>query len=430
LNTKIWPFLCLMLFVLLGIAVQKTEPGHASGTLIFVSTTGSGTDCSQELPCLPEQGMDNADDGDTIYFKAGTYTGTSDPMFTITKGVSLIGGWDGAATGDVVTDPDEYETELDGEGTRGLFLVDSSSDVYHVSITGFTLRFGRSQFGGAINIKDGKTTIENNSIKSNAATSHGGGIYAEAQDGLVVRNNFFFANSAVNGGGGLRIDRESATEVARIEHNTFLANYITSVGNGGLIEVSNSAAQINANRIAHTSNTSSTILVTSEELAEITNNIIYWDSYDSSNAAAIQVWYEDGEETQIFNNTIINAHVGVDDVSKAKANITNNIFSGCWKSIDMLSEGNFTGTNNLFYNDQAEDPIFLDNPVIDESPLFVDKDNHDFHITKDSPAVDAGAVVALVLDFDGDERPIGNGFDIGADEVRTGFSCFLPLVIH
>jgi len=164
LNTKIWPFLCLMLFVLLGIAVQKTEPGHASGTLIFVSTTGSGTDCSQESPCLPEQGMDNADDGDTIYFKAGTYTGTSDPMFTITKGVSLIGGWDGAATGDVVTDPDEYETELDGEGTRGLFLVDSSSDVYHVSITGFTLRFGRSQFGGAINIKDGKTTIENNSI--------------------------------------------------------------------------------------------------------------------------------------------------------------------------------------------------------------------------------------------------------------------------
>jgi hypothetical protein len=95
----------------------------------------------------------------------------------------------------------------------------------------------------------------------------------------------------------------------------------------------------------------------------------------------------------------------------------------------MEAEGNFTGTNNLFYNN-SNDPIFLDNPIVDESPFFVDKDNYDYHITKDSPAVDAGAVVSLLTDFDGENRPSGSGFDIGADEVMSDFLNYLPLMMR
>ena len=135
------------------------------------------------------------------------------------------------------------------------------------------------------------------------------------------------------------------------------------------------------------------------------------------------------EETQIINNTIVNAHVGINDVLKGKANITNNIFYNCWKSINLVTGSNFVGTNNLFYNNTS-DPLLLTNPVTLQDPLFVNAASQNYHIQKDSPAVDAGAVVAVDYDYDGDARPIGEGYDIGADECRGGFQNYLPLILR
>jgi hypothetical protein len=342
--------------------------------------------------------------------------------------VALIGGWNGAPTGDVVIDPDEYETEFDGSGDRGLLSINSPSSADVVSISGFVLRRGCSEFGGAIEVLDGTTIIENNAIEENYANSFGGGVHVTAQDGLVVRNNLFFSNTAQYGGGGLFLERNNQPETAVIEDNIFLANATYPGGYGGAIRLSSSAAIINANRISNTSNSSSSIEVTSEELVQITNNFIYWDTYASGNAVAVEIWYDTGEETQVINNTIVNAHLGINDVLKGKANITNNIFYNCWKSIDFATESNFVGTNNLFYNNTS-DPLLLSNPVTGLDPLFVNAASQNYHIQKDSPAVDAGAVVTLDHDFDGDARPIGDGYDIGADEWNI-FQNYLPLILR
>jgi hypothetical protein len=39
-----------------------------------------------------------------------------------------------------------------------------------------------------------------------------------------------------------------------------------------------------------------------------------------------------------------------------------------------------------------------------------------FHLTTSSPCIDAGTDAGVYTDFDGDVRPLGAGFDIGADE--------------
>ncbi len=72
--------LCLGLLILYFSVTQTVE---AQGVNVFVSSTGTGTDCYQASPCAVSQGMSNAVAGDTIYFKYGPYTDVlNDPFLT------------------------------------------------------------------------------------------------------------------------------------------------------------------------------------------------------------------------------------------------------------------------------------------------------------------------------------------------------------
>jgi fibronectin-binding autotransporter adhesin len=50
-------------------------------------------------------------------------------------------------------------------------------------------------------------------------------------------------------------------------------------------------------------------------------------------------------------------------------------------------------------------------------PLFVNPARDDYHLQAGSPAIDAGVDAGIAMDIDGEVRPQGSGFDIGADEM-------------
>ena len=52
----------------------------------------------------------------------------------------------------------------------------------------------------------------------------------------------------------------------------------------------------------------------------------------------------------------------------------------------------------------------------DLSTIFVDRINSNLRLKSGSPAIDAGANVGITNDFDGNVRPQGAGYDIGAFE--------------
>jgi hypothetical protein len=65
-------------------------------------------------------------------------------------------------------------------------------------------------------------------------------------------------------------------------------------------------------------------------------------------------------------------------------------------------------------------------------PEFVDPVGGDYHIGPNSAAIDAGVTTAVTEDVDGEPRPSGSRYDIGADEYSGPVQrryIYLPVVL-
>jgi hypothetical protein len=410
--------LLLVSLVLLALQPFGLREASAQATELFVSPSGSGTDCSQSNPCEPGQAMTNAVTGDTIYFMAGTYSSTNDPYLVINKAVSLRGGWDGSATGDVVVNADSYGTYIDGGDTRALFVVNDTTGLGELTtISGFTFQNGHANnYGGAIDIQNGRGEVIDNTFFDNYSVSYGGAIANRSAYDVQILGNRFMDNEAQYGGGSI-IASSSGSATTLIEDNLF------SGGNamyGSAIHNDSCSLIINRNTFMDTLGDTLIRLSSEGPSATVSNNFIIRPA-----GTAISSSGTHASPFQIINNTFVGGTFGIFSNSDL-VNIMNNIFSGVNTSISGLS-GSLTGSNNLFYGN-SNDPNQLTDPV-SADPDFINPTGDDYHISKDSPAIDAGATVALSDDFDGDERPSGDGYDIGADEVRSEYLVYLPLVL-
>jgi hypothetical protein len=73
-----------------------------------------------------------------------------------------------------------------------------------------------------------------------------------------------------------------------------------------------------------------------------------------------------------------------------------------------------SGENNLWFGAGRGPGNFKANVAAD--PAFVNPDVFDFHLRAGSPAIDAGMNTGIAADFDGNARPQGAAFDLGAFE--------------
>jgi hypothetical protein len=73
-----------------------------------------------------------------------------------------------------------------------------------------------------------------------------------------------------------------------------------------------------------------------------------------------------------------------------------------------------SGTTNLFFGAGA--PPAFDPASQGGDPAFMNAGAADFHLLPASAAIDHGTATAAATDFDGNPRPQGGAFDIGAYE--------------
>ncbi len=422
-------------------SADRAAASAPGGAIRYVSTTGADSgDCTGPGdPCrTPQYAVDQAGDGDEIRVAGGIYTGVQaydqviPTLLFISKTLTLRGGF--TTTDWLIPDPNAHSTTLSAQGQGRVVFVSPLSPIIFV-LEGFKIADGRAvgpgfpgdpYGGGGIFITQAEATIRNNEIYSNTSLD-GGGLAAWGAD-LHLENNLIRNNSANLDGGGVDIKWSSAT----LRGNLIIGNY--AGWNGGGLTVGTGAIDpliIDGNKIF--SNTSGYVggaiaLRTPLGSPAFSNNFIAHNAATQSGAALIV----DGGSTTLVHNTIARNQagdgsglfIGESGLQPGHALIENNIIVSHTAAVSVTAGSTATLQGTLWgagiWANQTDwggaGTIIVGPNHIWNDPAFEDAAADDFHLKISSPAVDAGVESAIFHDIDGDLRPAGQGFDIGADE--------------
>jgi len=290
--------------------------------------------------------------------------------------------------------------------------------------------------GGGIASAADWIEIVNNRILSNTAGGAGGGVLFIGGTRYVFQGNQVISNTAMAGGG---VGVYTAT--GSIDDNQVISNLATF---GGGVYVWG-AAQPTLDSNVVLSNTATGwfaagggVLVNVEPgtVLTLTNHVIARNAAGSGGlGGGVLCWQGD---CVLINNTIVDNDrgdhdeglvLGSDGYTTGIYRLFNNIIAG--HSTGVLR---YAGTATMDYNDTYDNVIDVSGATWGmhhrtQDPQFEDRAGADYHLQPASPLIDhATGGVAPDHDYEGDRRPMGAGYDIGADE--QAFHIYLPLTLR
>jgi parallel beta-helix repeat protein len=275
------------------------------------------------------------------------------------------------------------------------------------TLSGNTVSNNTAVQAGAIRVVQCAATLNDNVIFGNSSTGYGGALHLWEAHNTTLSGNAIFDNQTNGDGGAIEFwDSDDVT----LDGNTILTN--TAGDDGGALHLLDSSnVNLLNNVIAdnHAGGDGSGLYLESS-IPHLEHNTIA-----SNHGGGGQGIYVASFSVVDLSNTALVSHsvgIVVDSANSASLNAT--LWgTGTWSNeTDWSGDGTIvTGSVNLW-----------------GYPDFVAPDEGDYHIGLDSAAIDAGVNVGVNVDIDGERRPSGAGYDIGADEFY--FKVYLPLVIR
>ena len=268
----------ILLLVTPFLAFSLFSPLPASGAVWYVSAdggiSGDGTTWSTAFISI-QQAVSSAREGDEIWVRHGTYPLSS--TITVTKAVSLYGGFAGSETQRDQRDWTTNITTIDGQNSTyhclyvaadatidgftitggnangetpdhrggGLYMYYSSPEITNCTVTA-----NSADYGGAVYNRDTSSTITNCIVSGNSA-EWGGGIFNGVNSSPTITTCTFTANSATKSGGGVYNDDTSSPTITGCTFTDNEAGYA-----GGIFNDDDTSSVIS--RCTFTGNTAST----------------------------------------------------------------------------------------------------------------------------------------------------------------------------
>ncbi len=373
-----------------------------------------------------QEAVNAANSGDVIQVAAGLYTDVhrigligSDyvtQVVCLKNDLSIItirGGYTTTNWND--SDPVANPTILDAGGQGRVFFVQGGvfATIEGLQITGGNAGKGDADdnSGGGLYATGANVTLKNNRVFGNVADT-GGGIYLSSNSGQVSENTIT-GNTADNGGGAF-LDEPSGD----FRHNTISTNTAIFDG-GGLLLLQGNNAELNANVIiANTAmNGGGTYLINSD--ATLVNNIIA----DNDAGTAGGGLYVNASAPVLLHTVIAqNNDDGVYVTSNSDIELINTILVSHTIGISVSENSVASLDATLWYanGEKWNGNVVQNTHERNGDPDFNAPNAGDYHIGILSEAldwgVDTGKVFQVFEDIDGDARPRGGGYDIGADE--------------
>jgi len=323
-----------------------------------------------------QAGIDAAVNMDTVLVSSGTYVENID----FSGKLITLESASGAAS-----------TTIDGNDA-GPVVTFENSETASAVIDGFTITNGFASYGGGIYCSGASPTIQDCTV-SDSSADRGGGIYCNSSSatvtGCTITGNE--ATQDWQGGGGIYITGGGSNPT--ISQCTISSNSATgSDGEGGAIHCSDGTQTITNCVITGNSSTRKAGAI----YCEASDSEIRHCTFSGNSGTHGGVLYPE-DATVTFTNCILWGDISTSDPDY------NEIHPG-WSSTVTITysdvEGGYEGTGN-----------------IDSDPLFVG--GGDYHITSSSPCANVAVDVGIYTDLDGDGRPDGAGYDMGADETTS-----------
>ncbi|MDM8561324.1 choice-of-anchor U domain-containing protein, partial [Candidatus Parabeggiatoa sp. HSG14] len=375
-----------------------------------------------------------------IWVAKGTYFPTTDlnreATFQLLNGVSIYGGFAGSEAEVSQNKYQENQTILSGDiGIVG----DNSDNSYHVVtglgtdatavLHGVTITKGNaSKSGGGLYNDPGSPTLHHISFTDNSALKYGGAIYNGNQSHPTLEFGFIKNNTATDGGGIYNDNSHPVISHVFLQSNTAsnqgggvfnqagsnpILGHVNMSSNtaiqGGGIANNNSSPKISHSILSGNQATEGGGMVNLNQSSPVLSHVIFSGNSATQTGSALL----NQNSTLTLSQTTITenlAPTGSGIVNQSsQATINNSIIwqnhpQGGIKGAQISDDANSQTTVNYSIiqggwvgeGNQNEDPLFTES-VVDHITTHTTVGN--FHLSENSPAIDAGNNTLILPDF-------------------------------